>query len=281
MALQIAGAVSFDHVYLKSDDGTAVWPCFGRSKGGAPVAVLHDADLEAAWRECPFDGKGSIKYGINGVAFQQANRILAAASTSDGSQVVVPSSVRGARASYFVWGLYGRSGGASMPRPPASTLKFQDKPDAETTAVLVASVNQWQALISHLSANPHLMRELDPRKFEELVAELLSRDGLQVELTPRQKDGGRDILAYMNTEYGRHLYLVECKRYNADHPVGVEIVRGLYGVVEYERATAGLLVTTSKFTAPAVEFQTTIKNRMTFKEYTHICEWLKKYAKRS
>lgn len=252
-----------------------VWLCFGRNSGGAPVAVLHDADLNAALRECPADGEGSIKYAVTGLDIQQANRILAAASTSDANQITVPTTVRGARSSYFVYGFYGREPAS----PPASILSFQDPAvDTKTRAILIAAVDQWQNLISHLSANPHLMRTLDSRKFEELVAELLSRDGLEVELTPQQKDGGRDIVAYMDTDYGRHLYLVECKRYSAGRPVSVEIVRGLYGVVEKERATAGLIVTTSRFTAPAIEEQKSMKHRMALKDYTHLCDWLNRHA---
>lgn len=229
--------------------------------------------------------------------YQQANRILAAATKQGGAPVIVPTSLRGVRASYFVWGLYGRDGGAVSPAPKgsllqfqetigtdvthlvASSLDFQDTPDETTSKILVSSQRQWQVLIDLLSADPRLMMELAPRRFEELVAELLTRDGLDVELTPERKDGGRDVLAYMDTEFGRHLYLVECKRYSSDRPVGVEIVRALYGVVEHERATAGLLITTSRFTAPAVDFQTTIKNRMTLKEYTHLCDWLKRHSK--
>jgi CRISPR/Cas system Type II protein with McrA/HNH and RuvC-like nuclease domain len=50
-------------------------------------------------------------------------------------------------------------------------------------------------LIRYLARHPHLMRNLDPRKFEELVAELLRDKGYEVELTPRTRDGGLDIIA--------------------------------------------------------------------------------------
>src|SRR2546426_2080806 len=44
--------------------------------------------------------------------------------------------------------------------------------------------------LRRLAANPGLLRAIDDRKFEELVATLLSDLGLQdVELTPPRKDG--------------------------------------------------------------------------------------------
>jgi len=57
----------------------------------------------------------------------------------------------------------------------------------------------WSSLIALLSRKPQMLRELPARKFEELVAELLTRDGFSVQLTPPSKDGGRDILARSRT----------------------------------------------------------------------------------
>src|SRR5687768_8118115 len=103
-------------------------------------------------------------------------------------------------------------------------------------------------LLELASRNPALLYEVSPRKFEEFVARLMERDGYSVELTPATGDGGKDIYVRTRNEFGSFLYLVECKRYAPDHSVGVEIVRSLYGTLQIERATAGILVTTSAFT---------------------------------
>jgi restriction endonuclease Mrr len=123
------------------------------------------------------------------------------------------------------------------------------------------------------------MREMHPRAFEELVAELLSKEGLKVELTPLTRDGGRDIIVVSDTPFGRHLHLVECKRYSENNPIDVRLVRSLYGVVEAERATAGMLVTTTRFTPPAVEFIDSVKNRLSKKDYNDLAIWIKKHAR--
>jgi HJR/Mrr/RecB family endonuclease len=46
-----------------------------------------------------------------------------------------------------------------------------------------------------LKARPEMIRSLPPRKFEELVADILAKMGYEITLTPEQKDGGFDIYA--------------------------------------------------------------------------------------
>ena len=140
--------------------------------------------------------------------------------------------------------------------------------------IAIASNDDWNRIIKYLSQHPEILYELTPRKFEELIAELLHREGYNITLTPERKDGGFDILALHNTAVGRHLYLVECKRYARENPVGVNLVRALYGVVENERASGGLIVTTSRFTRGALEFQHDLEFRVNLKQYENIKEWL-------
>lgn len=142
-------------------------------------------------------------------------------------------------------------------------------------SVFDSSSDFWDRIINDLATEPTRIFNLHARQFEELVAELLSRQGLDVELTPASKDGGRDILAFLNTPVGRHLHLVECKRYAPNRPIAVRLVRELYGVVEAEKATAGIMVTTSRFTDKAVAFINSVKHRMAAKDYYSLVEWLR------
>lgn len=145
--------------------------------------------------------------------------------------------------------------------------------------ILVDSATYWDKMIHHFASNPSELQKVDARKFEELIAELLLREGLDVTLTPKSKDGGRDILAYYKNDIAENLYLVECKRYALNNPVGVKIIRELYGIVEAERATAGLVVTTSRFTKGALEFRETVRHRIKLKEYNQLCSWFKNHSK--
>jgi restriction system protein len=70
-------------------------------------------------------------------------------------------------------------------------------------------------------------------------------------------------------------YIVECKKYAPEVLVGPSIVRALYGVVESEKATAGILATTSSFTKGAKEFQSSVAFRISLQDYIGNQKWLR------
>ena len=134
-----------------------------------------------------------------------------------------------------------------------------------------------EALVARLRQHPETIYDLPARKFEELLAELLADMGLEVELTQPTRDGGRDILAYLNTDLGRLLCLVEAKRYRRDRKVGVDLVRKLYGTLCDSQANSAMLVTTSCFTSGAQEFQQRHKYQLALREYADIVQWLQNH----
>ena len=93
---------------------------------------------------------------------------------------------------------------------------------------------------------------ISSREFEHLVERLYSEMGYQTQLTPPQKDGGRDVIASRKEPGKSEQLRVECKHYS--QPVGVEIVRALLGVVSDEKVNKGVLVTTNRFTKGATAF---------------------------
>jgi HJR/Mrr/RecB family endonuclease len=133
------------------------------------------------------------------------------------------------------------------------------------------------ALMSSLARDPSLLHDLNPRKFEELVGRILEDLGYAVTLTQFQKDGGYDMLAEARMPTGRVLTLVECKKWSPARPVGVEIVRNLYGVLATEGATNAMVVTTSHFTRGARRLEDTVKYRMNLSDYQSIVQWLTRY----
>ena len=132
-------------------------------------------------------------------------------------------------------------------------------------------------LIERLRRQPHGIYKLPPRKFEELVADLLVDLGYEVELTPATHDGGKDILAQIATPHGKLLCLVEAKKYRADRPVGVALVRQLYGTLIDADATSAMLVTTSYFSREAKIFQHRHKYRLTLHDYGNVVHWIRGY----
>jgi len=136
----------------------------------------------------------------------------------------------------------------------------------------VTSVND--ELLALLQREPELLRRISPRKFEEVVAEILTRLGYTVTLTPASGDGGVDIYAATKGLLGSFLFLVECKRYAPTRKVGVEIVRSLYGVVQSQKATAGIITTTSYFTSGAKEFAEQNRHQVHLQDYVDLQGWL-------
>ena len=129
-------------------------------------------------------------------------------------------------------------------------------------------------LIEYLATHPERMRDMHPRKFEVLVAELFKSKGYDVTLTPQTRDGGVDIYALRRDELGTVLVLIECKRYAVHQKVGVEIVRGLYGVVGQKHATKGLVATTSYFSSDAKEFHKDVQYHLELTDYDKLCAML-------
>jgi hypothetical protein len=92
------------------------------------------------------------------------------------------------------------------------------------------------------------LRRMSGYEFERWVADLFSRAGFSVELTPASGDHGVDLWASSDD----HLIAVQCKRWDA--PVGEPIVRDLYGSMTAAEAQFGCLITTGSVTVQAEQF---------------------------
>ena len=136
-----------------------------------------------------------------------------------------------------------------------------------------------EALVERLRRQPDSIYELPPRKFEELIAELLTDLGYEVEVTPATRDGGKDILAYMSTPHGKLLCLVEAKRFRRDRPVGIGLVRQLYGTLIDADASSAMLVTTSSFSPDAKAFQQRHRYKLSLRDYGDVIQWIEDYRK--
>jgi restriction system protein len=133
------------------------------------------------------------------------------------------------------------------------------------------------SLIRRLQKVPTDLYKISPRQFEEIIADLLSDMGWDVELTKQTRDGGKDILAYTETDLGRILCLVEAKRHRRDRPVGIGIVKTLLGTFCDHPATSAMLVTTSHFSDDAKELEERHKYQLSLRDYAGVVEWIKKY----
>jgi restriction endonuclease Mrr len=128
-----------------------------------------------------------------------------------------------------------------------------------------------------LAAFTEKLARLRPREFEELIAEMFTREGYDVTLTPESRDNGVDLYVAKRTRFGSLLYVVECKRFRPDRPIGPSLVRQLRGIVERECATAGILVTTSSFSAGARKEQSAVPFKLSLYDNRDLQRWLRNH----
>jgi restriction system protein len=133
-------------------------------------------------------------------------------------------------------------------------------------------------LIAHIKKSPDQLYSIEPRQFEELIAEILTSYGWRVELTAATRDGGYDIFAISRDSSGLETsWLVECKRYRKEHKVGVDIVRALYGTRDL--AVPGgmlMLATTSYFSKDAIALKES-RYDLQLKDYEAVLDWIDSY----
>lgn len=104
-----------------------------------------------------------------------------------------------------------------------------------------------------LDDRPNLM-ELTPQQFESLIQNLFEKIGLDTRQTRPSRDGGVDCVAYNTDPILGGKVVIQAKRYK--HTVGVSAVRDLYGTLQNEGASKGILVTTSQYGKASYDFAT-------------------------
>lgn len=130
-------------------------------------------------------------------------------------------------------------------------------------------------LTKNLVKYPNLLYELSSRKFEELVTYIMAKYGYDVTLTQQSRDGGVDIFAVKKDGFGSFLTLVDCKKYSQNRPVGVDLVRTMYGTLNIEKASHGIIATTSRFTNDAQVLAKNYSYQKSLKDHSDIIGWMK------
>jgi restriction system protein len=93
---------------------------------------------------------------------------------------------------------------------------------------------------------------LTPREFESLITNLFEKMGLETRQTRPSRDGGVDCVAYDPRPIFGGKVVIQAKRYK--NTVGVSAVRDLFGTVQNEGASKGILITTSGYGKASFEF---------------------------
>jgi len=94
------------------------------------------------------------------------------------------------------------------------------------------------------------LRSLEWKRYEEVCMEYLRIKNCQANVTCAGADGGIDIK--INDSSGVVFAAGQCKAWSK--PIGVNLIRELYGVMAADRIKTGIFLTTSEFTNDALAF---------------------------
>ncbi len=106
-------------------------------------------------------------------------------------------------------------------------------------------------VMSGMDPRQNLMN-LTPTEFESFVQNLFAKMGFEVKQFQAHGDGGIDCVAYDHTPVRGGKYVIQVKHYTRTVPPAA--TRELFGVVQNEGATKGILITTSGFGQTSHEF---------------------------
>ena len=112
-------------------------------------------------------------------------------------------------------------------------------------------------VFEHFGSHPGDLIRLTWRQYEELLDAIFRNQGFRTKLGPGMNDAGVDIRLYQSQAIPELVTLVQAKRY-ARRPIGLDAVAALFGNVVEQRASRGILATTSHFQPRARKFAASV-----------------------
>jgi restriction system protein len=106
-------------------------------------------------------------------------------------------------------------------------------------------------VISDIDRRPNLL-ELSPKEFEAFIQNLFTKMGYDTKLYRASGDGGIDCVAYDPHPITGGEFIVQAKLYT--RTVRPTHVRDLWGTVQHEGATKGIMITTSGYGPDSYKF---------------------------
>jgi restriction system protein len=94
------------------------------------------------------------------------------------------------------------------------------------------------------------LKSLEWKRFEEISMEYLKIKNCMANVTCTGADGGIDIK--ISDSNGKVFAIGQCKSWS--RPIGVSLIRELYGIMAADNIRHGIFLTTSEFSKDALEF---------------------------
>lgn len=173
---------------------------------------------------------------------------------------------------------YLNGGFAYVSAPPENVEEVTVKEDQEKDlSVILKETEKIKGIITDIHKEHSNLFIVKPRDFEKVIAELLRNKGYEVELTKQTHDGGFDIMALKNLGGFKNKYLIECKRWGENNPVGIEIIRSFADVIKENNANKGIICATSYFSPEARNREKLTPYLLELKDRIDILEWVSEY----
>lgn len=144
-----------------------------------------------------------------------------------------------------------RQSGVPVPHGRLSSVLNRDSMHRQRRVVFrdlhgqVATPSEWSL---------NLIKELEWKRFEMLCAGYFDAKGYHSETTCIGADGGIDVILHKKGDpKGKTFGVVQCKAWSSA-PVGVKLVRELFGVKAAEEAPLAVFITTTDYTKDAKAF---------------------------
>lgn len=131
----------------------------------------------------------------------------------------------------------------------------------------------YAELYQYFHARPERLHSLHHRKFEILLYRIFQSLGYEAEVGPGVGDGGVDVRLLQRGPLGDTLAYVQAKRYSPSHPIGLEAVAALRGVVANDGADRGIFITTSRYLPSAVAFAHRSSGVLELKTSSDVAQW--------
>jgi HJR/Mrr/RecB family endonuclease len=118
-----------------------------------------------------------------------------------------------------------------------------------------------RALATLICNEPGRILDLEWRDLERMLATVFDGIGYAVRLTPGSKDKGKDIVVGFVVSGKTHSYYVEVKHWVSGKKVGERQIKEFISVVVGDQQEGGILISTSGFTASAMQGITEIERK--------------------
>ncbi|MES0170596.1 restriction endonuclease [Mesorhizobium sp. M0027] len=119
-----------------------------------------------------------------------------------------------------------------------------------------------QALAQEIVRSPDYLVHVEWRDLERLLGEILSVLGFEVVVTRPGRDGGFDLELRCIESDQPAIYLVEIKHWTAPSRPSPDILERFFEVVVAKRASRGLLLSSSGYSAPALSGRSEIARQL-------------------